>query len=148
MEKENMKAEEALKKSALSFTIVTIKPTVILAGVLAAPVPQAWSRKGLWAPGPADSLSSRENHSTIVGQISSKESTCNARSICRRGRFDPWVGKIPARRKWQYTPVFLPGESHRRRSLVGYSPWDRKESDTTEQLNNSNNQWNKSLGSW
>ena len=41
MEKENMKAEEALKKSALSFTIVTIKPTVILAGVLAAPVPQA-----------------------------------------------------------------------------------------------------------
>ena len=47
---------------------------------------------------------------------------------------DPWVGKIPWRRKWQPTPVFLPGESHGRRSLVGYSPWDRKESDRTEQL--------------
>ena len=37
-------------------------------------------------------------------------------------------------RKWQPTPVFLPGESHGGRSLVGYSPWGRKESDTTEQL--------------
>ena len=38
------------------------------------------------------------------------------------------------RRKWQPTPVFLPGESHGQRSLVGYSPWGRKESDTTERL--------------
>ena len=53
---------------------------------------------------------------------------------CRRPGFDPWVGKIPWRRKWQPTPVFLPGESHGRRSLVGYSPRDRKESDTTERL--------------
>ena len=45
-----------------------------------------------------------------------------------------WVGKIPWRRKWQPTPVFLPGESHGWRSLVGYSPWSRKESDTTERL--------------
>ena len=44
------------------------------------------------------------------------------------------VGKIPWRRKWQPTPVFLPGESHGRRSLVGRSPWGHKESDTTEQL--------------
>ena len=36
--------------------------------------------------------------------------------------------------KWQPTPVLLPGESHGGRSLVGYSPWGRKESDTTEQL--------------
>ena len=36
--------------------------------------------------------------------------------------------------KWQPTPVLLPGKSHRLRSLVGYSPWGRKESDTTEQL--------------
>jgi len=35
-------------------------------------------------------------------------------------RFDPWVGKIPGRRKWQPTPVFLPGESHGQRSLAGY----------------------------
>ena len=36
------------------------------------------------------------------------------------------------RRAWQPTPVFLPRESHGQRSLVGYSPWGRKESDTTE----------------
>ena len=46
----------------------------------------------------------------------------------------PWVGKIPWRRKWQPTPVFLPGESHGQRSLVGYSPRGHKESDTTERL--------------
>ena len=38
----------------------------------------------------------------------------------RRCRFDPWVGKIPYRRKWQPTPVFLPGKSHGQRSLEGY----------------------------
>ena len=47
---------------------------------------------------------------------------------------NPWVGKIPWRRKWQPTPVFVPGESHGQRSLVGYSPRGRKESDTTERL--------------
>ena len=47
--------------------------------------------------------------------------------------FDPWVRKIPWRRKWQPTPAFLPGKSHGLRSL-GYSPCGRKESDTTERL--------------
>ena len=42
-----------------------------------------------------------------------------------RPQFNPWVGKISWRRKWQPTPVFLPGKSHRRRNLVGYSPWGR-----------------------
>ena len=49
-----------------------------------------------------------------------------------RPGFDPWVGKIPWRRKWQPTPVFLPGEFHGQRSMVAYSPWGRKESDTTQ----------------
>ena len=53
---------------------------------------------------------------------------------CRRLGFRPWFGKIPWRRTWQPTPVFLFGELHGPRSLVGYSPWGRKESDTTEQL--------------
>ena len=44
--------------------------------------------------------------------------------------FDPWVGKIPWKGAWKLTPLFLPGESHGQRSLVGYSPWGRK--DTTE----------------
>ena len=48
--------------------------------------------------------------------------------------FDPWVRKIPWRRKWPPTPVRLPGESHGQRSLVVYSPWGRRESNTTEQL--------------
>ena len=42
---------------------------------------------------------------------------------CNRPKFDPWVGKIPWRRKWQPMPVFLPGESHGQRSLLVYSPW-------------------------
>ena len=51
---------------------------------------------------------------------------------CGRPGLNPWVGKIPWRRKWQPTPVFLPGESHGQRSLAGYSPWSRKELDVTE----------------
>ena len=53
---------------------------------------------------------------------------------CGRPRFNPWVGKIPWKRKWQSAPVLLIGKSHRQRSLVGYSPWGRKEWDTTERL--------------
>ena len=45
-----------------------------------------------------------------------------------------WVGKIPWRREWQPTTVFLPGESHGQRSLVGYRPWGCKESDMAERL--------------
>ena len=57
------------------------------------------------------------------------------KKIClqyERPGFDPWFGKIPCRRKWQPTPAFLPGKSLGQRSLVGYSPWGHKESDTTE----------------
>ena len=53
---------------------------------------------------------------------------------CRRPRFDPWVGKIPWRRKRHPTPVLLPGKSHGQKSLVGYSPRGHKESHTTERL--------------
>ena len=54
--------------------------------------------------------------------LSRKESACQ----CKRHGFDPWVRKIPWRRKWQPTPVFLPGKSHGQRSLVGYSSWGAK----------------------
>ena len=53
---------------------------------------------------------------------------------CRRPGFNPWVGKISWRRKWQPTAEFLPGKSHGQRNLVGYSPWGHKESDRTERL--------------
>ena len=47
--------------------------------------------------------------------------------------FDPWVRKIPWSRKWQPTPVFLPGKFHGQRNLVGCCLWGCKESDTAEQ---------------
>ena len=51
-----------------------------------------------------------------------------------RPGFNPWVRKIFWRRKWQPTPVLLPGKCHGRRSLVGCSPWGCQELDTTERL--------------
>ena len=54
------------------------------------------------------------------GGTSGKESACQCRRHKRSG-FDPWVGKIPWRRAWQPTPVFLPGESHGQKSLMGYT---------------------------
>ena len=50
----------------------------------------------------------------------------------QRCRFDHWVRKIPWRRARQSTPVFLPGEFHGQRSLVGYSPWGGQDSDMTK----------------
>ena len=64
---------------------------------------------------------------------SDKESICQCRRLKRHG-FSLWVGKTPRRRKWWTTPVFLPGESHGQRNLVGYRPQGRKKSDTTECL--------------
>ena len=58
---------------------------------------------------------------------------------CRRSRFDPLVRKIPWRREWLPTPVFLPGEFHGQRSLEGYRAWANKGSATTEGLSDS--QW-------
>ena len=63
---------------------------------------------------------------------SGKEPVCQCRR-CKIHGFNPWVRKIPWRRKWQPTPVFLPGESRGQRSLGGYSPWVA-ESDKTERL--------------
>ena len=58
------------------------------------------------------------------GGSSGKERTCQYKKLKRHG-FHPWVRKIPWRRAWQPTTVFLPGESHRWRSLMDYSPWGR-----------------------
>ena len=74
-----------------------------------------------------------EGRGGFPGGASCKEPTCQ----CRRHKscgFDPWVGKIPWRRAWQHTPVFLPGKFHGQRSLRGYSPWGRNKSDTIEWL--------------
>ena len=64
-------------------------------------------------------------------RLSGEESAYEGRRL-RRGEFNPWVGKISWRRKWQPTPVFLFGKSQGQKSLVGYSPWGHKESEMTE----------------
>ena len=64
---------------------------------------------------------------TVSGGTSGKEPACQCRRHEKPG-FNPWVGKIPWRRVWQPTPVFLPGESHGQRSLAGYGLEGHKES--------------------
>ena len=65
----------------------------------------------------------------VSGGAVGKESACQ----CRRCMFESWVRKILCRKEWQPTPVFLPGEFHGQRSLVGYSLWGCKELDMTKQ---------------
>ena len=72
--------------------------------------------------------------------FSGKESICQCNRL-KRHRFDPWARKIPWRRQWQPTPVFLTTEFQGQRSLVGYSLWGHKELDTTEQLTWSQCPW-------
>ena len=73
------------------------------------------------------------NYQGLPRRPSGKESATQYRRH-RRCRLDPLVRKIPWRREWQLTLVFLPGEFHGQRSLAGYSPWSCKESVMTEQL--------------
>ena len=63
-----------------------------------------------------------ENIIGLPWWVSGKEFTCQ----CRRYGLDPWVRKIPWRKKWQHTPIFLPGKSHGQRSLAGYNPSGHK----------------------
>ena len=78
----------------------------------------------------------------ILYQLSHREACMNLNRIYFKMLYvSPKAGdsgSIPWRRKWQPTPVFLPGKSHGQRSLADYSPWGHKEPDTTERLNNNN----------
>ena len=74
---------------------------------------------------------------TYPSWLSGNISACQ----CRRCRFNPWVGKIPWRRKWQPSP----GKSHGQSSLAAYSPCGRKESDRTGRLNTSGSETSESL---
>ena len=71
--------------------------------------------------------------SLTPGGSSNKEPVCQCRRYTRC-RFDPRVGKIPWRMKWQPAAVFLPGELRGQRKLAGYSPWGRTESDMVQPL--------------
>ena len=75
---------------------------------------------------------------SLLTWLSGKESACQ----CRRLGFNPWVGKILWRRKWQATPVFLLGKSRGQRSLVGCNPWGHKSAGqelATKQQSNASN---------
>ena len=72
-----------------------------------------------------------ESYRGFPGGANGKEPAYQCRKL-KRYWFDPCVGKIPWRKVWQPIPVFSPGESHGQRSLEGYSPRGRTESDTTE----------------
>ena len=75
--------------------------------------------------------------------VSGQESTCQ----CRRCKFDPWVRKIPQKRKWQPTPIFLPGKSHGQRSLDGHSHGVEKSWTQFSDQNNNHHIIYLSLGS-
>ena len=101
----------------------------------------AWRIPWTEEPGEVQSMGSQESdmteqlnhhHRDLFGLprwCSSKDPVCQCRRH-RRGRFDPWAGKISIKKAWQPTPVFLPGKFYGQRSLAGYSPWGSKESDT------------------
>ena len=83
----------------------------------------------LWAPHWAYLF----KHNKLIG----KEPACQCRRY-KRCRFDPWVRKVPWRRKWQPAPLFLSGKSHGQRSLVGYIHEVAKNQTWLKQLNNNN----------
>ena len=89
----------------------------------------AWRIPGTAEPGRLPSMGSHRVGCNWWDLAAAAACQCKRQ---KRHSFDLWVGMIPWRRKWQPTPVFLPGESHEQRSLAGYCPWDHKESDTTE----------------
>ena len=85
----------------------------------------------LWGRTESDMTEATQQQQGFPTDTCAKEYACQCRRHKRRG-FNPWVGKIPQSRAWQATPVFLAGESHGQRSLVGYSLQGHKEQDTTE----------------
>ena len=120
-----------------------------------APLSMKFSRQEHWSGLPCPPPGDLPNSGTeplflpslgFPGDTRGKEPTCQCRRH-KRWAFDPWVGKIPWRRRGQPTLVFLCGKSHGQRRLVGYSPWSCKELNMTWPLNNNKfllSQWSPS----
>ena len=110
-----------------SVFLCTLPATVTFSYCLATPV---WE-KGKTQPYSPWVRGDQMGVSGLTSWLSGKEPACQYKKHKKR-RMDPWVGKTLWRRKWQPTPVCLPGKFHGQRSLVGYSPYGCKELDTTE----------------
>ena len=87
--------------------------------------PRDWTHASHIAGRPSET---RGNPTWIITKLMAQ--TLKNLSSMQEVWFNPWVRNILWKREWQPTPVFLPGKSHGKRSLVGYSPWGCKESDT------------------
>ena len=87
-----------------------------------------------WALYGRNSAGKHSSGASLVAQMVKKKIKKIICLQCRRPGFNPRVGKITWRRKWQPTPVFVPEKSQGQRSLVGYSSWGHQELDTTERL--------------
>ena len=83
---------------------------------------------------PGSYLAHVKNTYGIRMWFNSKQSSCQCRRCKWGGGSIPGLERLHLRKKWQPTPVLLPGKSHGQRSLVGFSPWDCKELDTTEAI--------------
>ena len=89
----------------------------------------------VWPPSPLFSRAVPAVISLVAGVVGLGPVTLGLTPIATSSKLLSKVRKIPWRKQWQPTPVFLPGESHGKRSLAGYSLWGCKESDITERLN-------------
>ena len=135
---EHFVLKEAFKVTSLPRNSAPQSPSPIGAerkwGVEAVPRPQRISNE----PSPSSVLAGLEcsiSHIYIYNIYTSLVTlTVKNLPITKETQFDPWDRKKPWRREWFLTPVFLPGESHGQRSLEGYSPWGRKELDTTTKV--------------
>ena len=105
--------------------------SLTFSSTLLLPPYSSWPFLAVCYASPPDQLSFNILLSGLPRWFSGQESVCQCRRPRRCG-FSPWFVKIPWRRNWQPTPVFLPGKSHEQRSLMGYHPWGQKELDMTQ----------------
>ena len=96
--------------------------------------PQPWCCPSFSLPSLSHLPSPKRDLSLLKGNVALVVKMLPARAGDSRRGFSSWVRKIPGRRKWQPTPVFLPGDSHGQRSLAGYSLWGHQELDMTKRL--------------
>ena len=94
--------------------------------------PVGLSSEKAFIPSVGNSKGRRYVH-TAASLVAQWQRSClQCRAARRRHGFDPWIRKFPLEEGMAPAPVFLPGESHGQRSLLGYGPWEHKELDTTE----------------